>query len=255
MEFIVAAHSDVGIKKKTNQDSVLIDIANTDYGKVCLAVICDGMGGLEKGEVASASLVKTFEKWFEEEFPQMLYQGIAPEALKSRWEKLLRDKNVEITNYGIEHHVRLGTTVVCLLIVGDIYYVVHVGDSRAYMITDNFKQMTKDQTFIQREMDAGRMTPEQAAVDPQRNVLLQCVGASDYIEPDFQFGQVPATACFLLCSDGFRHVLSEQEIYEYTNPTISLDTERMTQNLIYLIELNKYRRENDNISAALIRVC
>lgn len=254
MEFVIASHTDIGIKKKTNQDSLLIDIATTDYGKVCLAVICDGMGGLEKGELASATIVRIFHKWFEQEFPTMLYRGIAPEELKNRWERLVRDANVEITNYGIEHKVRLGTTVTCLLIVGDIYYIIHVGDSRAYLIRESMKQLTKDQTFIQREMDAGRMTPEQAAVDPQRNVLLQCVGASDVIEPEFQFGQVVPDSCFLLCSDGFRHILTEQEIYQYTNPAVSVDSEQMRLNLVYLVDLNKYRRESDNITAALIRV-
>lgn len=254
MDYIAAAHSDVGIRKKTNQDSVLIEIANTDYGKVCLAVICDGMGGLDDGELASAAVIKAFQTWFEQEFPEMLYKGIAPEILKKRWEKLILDKNIDITNYGIENRVRLGTTVVCLLIVGDIYYIVNVGDSRVYQIADTIKQMTKDQTFVQREMDAGRMTEEQALTDPQRNVLLQCVGASSVIEPDFQFGQVHVNDCFLLCSDGFRHVLTEAEIYEYTNPAVSVQEGQMTENLKYLIEMNKYRREEDNISAALVRV-
>ena len=73
MEFLSIAHSDVGIKKNTNQDSVLIKEASTDYGKILLAVVCDGMGGLAKGEVASAALIKTFSSWFEETFPDILY--------------------------------------------------------------------------------------------------------------------------------------------------------------------------------------
>lgn len=254
MDFIIAAHTDAGIKKEVNQDSVLVEVADTDYGKVCFAVICDGMGGLSKGELASATLVRDFQNWFHQEFPDILYQGIAPERLKDCWSRLITEGNVKITNYGIENKAKLGTTVVALLIVGEIYYITHVGDSRAYKITDAITQLTKDQTFVQREIDAGRMTPEQAKTDPQRNVLLQCVGASSVVESEFQFGPTERDTCFLLCSDGFRHVISEEEIYTYTNPQVSVSQEVMQERLNYLTELDKYRRENDNISSVLIRI-
>lgn len=253
MDFIIAAYTDAGIKKDTNQDSVLVEVADTDYGKVCFAVICDGMGGLSKGELASATLIRRFEEWFHNDFPNMLYQGIAPEVLQDTWKKLLTDTNVKITNYGIEHKVRLGTTAAVLLAVGEIYYIIHVGDSRIYKVDGTLTQLTKDQTFVQREIDAGRMTKEQAITDPQRNVLLQCIGASSAVEPDFQLGPVTKDMCFLLCSDGFRHVITPEEIYEYTNPKAALNEQEMEQRLQYLTELNKYRRENDNISSALIR--
>ena len=74
MEFLSAVHTDIGIRKNTNQDSVLIKEAFTDYGEVMLAVVCDGMGGLAKGEVASDTLVRAFSSWFEEKFPWILYE-------------------------------------------------------------------------------------------------------------------------------------------------------------------------------------
>ena len=75
MNFMIAAHSDVGIKKNTNQDSLLIKVAQTNLGRVCLCVVCDGMGGLAKGELASATVVRVFEKWFEERLPYLIAQG------------------------------------------------------------------------------------------------------------------------------------------------------------------------------------
>ena len=71
MDFLIAAHTDVGIRKKTNQDSVLIKVADTDCGKVCFAAVCDGMGGLRKGELASATLIRDFSDWFDSEFPEI----------------------------------------------------------------------------------------------------------------------------------------------------------------------------------------
>lgn len=253
MNFLTAFHTDVGIKKKTNQDSLLINQAQTDAGNVLLAVICDGMGGLAKGEVASACMIQNFAEWFRQELPSMLSAGLQPETLRGSWEQLVARVNHKITNYSMSNGVSMGTTCAALLIVNNTYYVMNIGDSRIYLISDNIYQLTKDQTYIQREMDAGRMTYEQSLTDPQRNVLLQCVGASPTIQPDFYMGDVTINQCYMLCSDGFRHVITPQELYQYLNPAVSTDSAQMQRNMAYLTELNKQRMENDNITAALIR--
>lgn len=254
MEFLIAAHSDVGIKKHTNQDSLMVKVVDTDYGKVCFALVCDGMGGLSKGELASASLIRIFSRWFEEEFPEILYKGIQAEVLKKNWEQLVYEANFRIGSYSTQNQVKMGTTIVAMLFVGNVYYVLNVGDSRAYELTASVRQITKDQTVIQREMDLGRMTPEEAKRDPRRNMLLQCVGASNVIDPDFFMGEIHNGSNFLLCSDGFRHVIGPEEILEKLGPTASRTEQEMMENVRFMIELNKYRHEEDNISAVLIRV-
>ena len=98
------------------------------------------------------------------------------------------------------------------------------------------------------------MTYAEARRDPRRNVLLQCVGASQVIEPDFFTGNVEPGTMFLMCSDGFRHVIAQEELYQYLTPYRVLNEESMKESLAYLTELNKYRQETDNISAALVRV-
>lgn len=253
MNFKIVAHTDIGIKKNTNQDSVLMKVAQTDYGNVLLASVCDGMGGLAKGELASATLVRMLSKWFEEEFPSLLYQGLSLDSLKNSWNDLIYRANSKISSYGNALHTNLGTTMVVLLIVGQVYYVVNVGDSRVYSIKEELNQITKDQTVIQREMDLGRMTYEEARRDPRRNVLLQCVGASQVIEPDYYMGVVEPGTMFMLCSDGFRHVIAKEELYQYLTPYRVLNEQAMKESLVYLTELNKYRQEVDNISAALVR--
>lgn len=254
MNFKIVAHTDVGIKKSTNQDSVLMKVAQTDYGNVVFAAVCDGMGGLAKGELASATLVRMLSKWFEEKFPQMLYQGLSMEILQNSWNELIYQANSKIANYSHALHTNMGTTMVVILIVGQVYYIANVGDSRIYQIRDELKQLTKDQTFVQREMDEGRMTYDEARRDSRRNVLLQCVGASEVIEPDFYTGMIDPGTMFLLCSDGFRHVIAAEELYQYLTPYRVLNEQAMKESLVYLTDLNKYRQEVDNISAALIRV-
>lgn len=254
MKFLTAAYSDIGIRKKTNQDSLMIKVADTDYGEVCFAVVCDGMGGLSKGELASATLIRLFSRWFEQEFPELLYQGISPEYLRRNWEQLIYETNYRLGSYSSQHQVRLGTTVVALLISGNMYYIINVGDSRIYELSDRVYQLTKDQTLIQREIDLGNLTPEEARRDPRRNVLLQCVGASNVIDPEFVFGEVNPGSHFLLCSDGFRHVISHEEMYEKLGPMAARSEREMEKNLKYIVELDKYRREEDNISGVLVRV-
>ncbi|MBR6477211.1 MAG: serine/threonine-protein phosphatase [Lachnospiraceae bacterium] len=253
MNFKAVAHSDVGIRKKTNQDSAIVKIARTDYGKVAMASVCDGMGGLANGELASATVIRMLSKWFETTFPALLYQGLDMEILQKSWTDLIYEANGKLAEYGRAMHADMGTTMVLLLIVDHVYYIANVGDSRAYYMRDYMQQITKDQTYVQREMDLGHMTYEQARRDPQRNVLLQCIGASPIIEPDFYTGNVDPGSAFLLCSDGFRHTITQEEIYEYLNPLKLFNENTMQEGVNYLTELNKYRQETDNISAVLIR--
>ena len=97
------------------------------------------------------------------------------------------------------------------------------------------------------------MTPEQAKTDPRRSVLLQCVGASPVVEPEFSKGQAMPNAVYMLCSDGFRHQITDAEMLERIGPTVPLDEEMLKQGCMYLTELVKSRKENDNITVALIR--
>lgn len=253
MQFLAAVHTDVGLRKKTNQDSVLLLQAETTAGPVLLASVCDGMGGLAKGEVASAAMVRLLAEWFTTVLPDLLAEGLTGEALRASWEALVQAVGKKISDYGSRIHADLGTTAVVFLVVGSTFYIMNVGDSRVYMLTDQIYQLTKDHTYVQREIDEGRMTYEQAMRDPQRSVLLQCIGASPEIRPDFFSGTILPGQVYLLCSDGFRHVLQPQEIYAALCPAVSVSEAAMTQNLIGLTETNKARKEEDNISALLIR--
>ena len=256
MIYKIAAHSDVGIVKKTNQDSVLVKIAQTNHDKVCLCVVCDGMGGLADGELASATVIREFDQWFINKLPGLLETPEFPmDELRVQWDDLVMRQNKKLAKYASGIGTRMGTTVVAFLVVDDKYYIMNIGDSRAYMVSDAIYQLTKDQTYVQYEMDLGHLTWEQAQTHPQRNVLLQCVGASDEIHPDYFVGDANPDTTFILCSDGFRHVISPDEIYEKFRPELLENEDIMLQNIVSLVELNKSRKEVDNISAAVIRTC
>lgn len=253
MDFMISAYTDVGIVKETNQDSLSVMILNTPQGRMTFAVLCDGMGGLAKGEVASAAVIHAFRRWATEELPKLCAAPLEDVTIRSQWEKIITDQNELIKTYGARQGVRLGTTAVVLLLTQNRSYLLNVGDSRAYLLRDGLYQLTADQTFVAREIALGHMTPEQALVDPRRNVLLQCVGASERVYPDMFFGDVQPGTVYMLCSDGFRHEITPQEIYEKLQPVRMTDEETMRRSAWELVELNKQRRERDNISVALIK--
>ena len=219
-------------------------------------VICDGMGGLKKGEVASAAVIEVFSKWFENELPCLLALKNPAEEIRYRWDRMIKEQNQVIAEYGRRYHMQLGTTVTAMLFFdSDSYLIGHVGDSRSYRITDSaIEALTLDQTVVANEVRLGRLTPEQAERDPRRNVLLQCVGASRIVEPDYIFGKAAAGECYMMCSDGFRHVVTAGEIQRAFSPRNSNSEAEMKESLTELIELNKTRGETDNISAILIKI-
>ncbi len=254
MNFVISASTDVGIRKKTNQDSVLVQVADTAMGKIAFGVMCDGMGGFAKGELASATLIKGFRKWFTYRMVDLIAEGFSEENLRRDWNGIITTQNELLHVYSRNHGIRLGTTVTAILIYNGKYHVMNIGDSRAYQIRENeINQITKDHTFIQREIDAGRMTEEEALHSDQRSVLLQCVGASDDIYPDYFTGVVEPNEVYMLCCDGFRHVIAKEEFLQYLNPNTIVDRKTGEDYEKYLIDLNKYRNETDNISVAVIK--
>lgn len=253
MGFLLAAQTDVGTTKHTNQDSYCIMEARSEKGTILMAAICDGMGGLEKGELASATIVNTFSEWFETELPDLLPREKRNEEIVRTWRRIIKEQNQRILEYGKVNHIELGSTLTIILILEDGHYIVgHVGDSRLYAFgNDDVQIITEDQTVVANEIRLGRMTPEQALTDPRRNVLLQCIGASRTVEPAFYEGEMDDKS-YLLCSDGFRHKISNDEMLAALSPRYHGGEEEMSRRLRQLIDIDMQRKETDNITALLI---
>ncbi|HHX38211.1 MAG TPA: serine/threonine-protein phosphatase [Clostridiaceae bacterium] len=253
MKYIGTAVTDVGLRRQTNQDSVCLKIVEYGEGRqIAMAIICDGMGGLNKGEVASASVIQTFDRWFDRTLPHRL-DNYNRQAVANEWSQLLRQENQRILNYGKAHHLTLGTTFTGILIVDQTFFIAHVGDTRVYRIDQTMRQLTEDHTFIAREIKLGRMTREQARSDHRRHVLLQCVGASKEVRPQIVFGDVLDHHVFILCSDGFRNKLSFEEIHGSYESQQLRDVNAIARISQELIRRVKERQEQDNISVAVLK--
>lgn len=254
MFFQTACYTDQGETRPSNQDSYTVKTAQTAWGQVALAVICDGMGGLAQGEFASAQMVYAFEDWFWKELPLLLRQGIPEKLLAVQWNGLVQETSRAIRQYGEASGIRLGTTVTALLMTEERYYLMHVGDCRAYRVCGGTTvQLTEDQTLAARELRAGHITPEEFRIDSRQHVLLQCVGAGSSVTPELLSEPCGEESVFLLCSDGFYHTLSQEELNQFSEGQPQENWMRR-----YLEELGRrcrQRGEQDNLTALAVSCC
>lgn len=253
MNFYVAAKSDIGRVKKINQDSYCVKSATTAIGNLVMAVVCDGMGGLEQGEVASTSVVMAFQKWFETRLPKLI-SHFQIEQVKNDWTDLVEHQNKKLLRYGEEQNIKLGTTLTAILLV-DEYMLLscHVGDSRLYRITQEAEVLTEDHTWIAREIKQRRITEEEAKNHPNRNMLLQCIGVLEHVVPDYSVRRIYPEEVYMLCTDGFRHNITKEELQCLLAPEHLTGEKEIQQRLLKLIDMNKYRGEKDNITAIVVK--
>ena len=254
MNFITAYHSEKGINKPTNQDGLLIKTANTSRGKVGLFVVCDGMGGLRKGELASATVIRGLSDWFTNQLPNHIQYEAASDDIWVSFETKVNQLNAKIAEYGELNNIQLGTTLTAMLVLDDDYYIAQVGDSRLYRILDNVVQVTEDQSLVAREVSRGVLTAEEARNHPKRHVLLQCIGVRPDVELVKSKGHLDKNDSFLLCTDGFYQKITEEELQLYFVEQKMTSRECGINALQQLTNRAIQRGETDDISALYITV-
>ena len=249
LNFLQSYYTDVGIKRRMNQDSLAIFKADTDKGEVVFALVCDGMGGYQYGELASKTIIEAFEKWFKLQLPYSLYKELSTEQLRMNWENIVRQCNKELISYGAKHGIELGSTLTAGLFIENHYYIIHVGDSRAYEITtEGVSQITEDQSLVAEELRKGLLSEEEAKKDKRNNILLECVGITPRVNILFYDGTIKERATYLFCSDGFWHETSDEEYIRYLSGNQFENNKMIRMQLNYLVEACKQRGEKDNIS-------
>lgn len=250
----IAYYTDKGTRKQTNEDSLVVRTATTSRGDVVLAAVCDGMGGLNRGELASSTIVQALSEWFEEKLPGLIEPGYDFLALKSGIEFEIRRQSGRIENYASQRGLRLGTTLTMILIVEGRLITANVGDSRVYEVRDYLRQLTKDHSLAQREVDRGTLRIEDMERYEHRNVLTQGIGDSANLLPDIKEESLCTDAVYLLCSDGFRHELSQEEIQSALSASAGKGEKNMTKTLEKLAQKAMSRGETDNITAVAVTV-
>lgn len=254
----VAARTFVGSVKTVNQDAYCVLVGQAGPQEVGLLAVCDGVGGLSSGELASSVAVREFSRWFEGGVARRLANGapaggLALSDVRRLWTGYFEDLNGRMWAYSQNLNVRMGTTFTGVVLVEGGFVVGHVGDCRAYRLgPDGAELLTRDQTLVQRELDAGRISAEQARRHPQASVILQALGTQETIAPAFSFGEAAPGDTLLICSDGLHRRLDEVDLAllaeaEGTEGALldALDT---------LIARAIDRGEKDNITAVCARI-
>lgn len=258
MQYQYFAITDIGIKRQKNQDSMVSMEALTEKGPVYLAAVCDGMGGLDQGEVASSIMAEELEDWFQNRLAALIYpeNDNVPfsDRLVDSLFKTVKSADKKIYEFSQKGNLRCGTTVTALLLYNGNYYIMNVGDSRVYIYRKHLTQLTKDQTKAQQMVDRGEMTEKEAENSSESSVLLQCVGMNREIVPEFKSNLLLNGDLFILCSDGFRHKITNKEIEKAIKEDKPKTKTQLRDFIGYLIDECKKRRETDNISAIAVRI-
>jgi len=195
-----AAGSHDGMIRDHNEDS--------GYAGPRLLAVADGMGGQAAGEVASSEVISTIVQ-LDEDIPGTDILTSLGSAVQRANEQLrvMVEEDSQLEG--------MGTTLTALLWTGARLGLVHVGDSRAYLLRDGqLTQITQDHTWVQKLVDEGRITEEEATTHPQRSLLMRALGSGDHVEPDLSIREVRAGDRYLICSDGLPTVVSPQTIEE-----------------------------------------
>ncbi len=244
-----------GNYRKSNQDSIFLMKAAYGGEEILFAGVCDGMGGYEAGEVASSFCARQMNEWFRGSLPKLFHRTDNWEQEICReWAALIRSVNHELVRYGGQKGIQLGTTLTGFLIAGGEYLAVNVGDSRGYMFGKKIMQITKDQSLVAEKVRCGLITEEEAKISGERNVLLQSVGIDEEIKPEYYGGKVLPGVGFLICSDGFWHNVSGEEIISELTEQAAGEEGGLSLRLMALAEQAMERGEKDNISAVCVRV-
>ncbi len=213
---IIKGKTDVGVLRSSNQDDFrVVELLDN----AALAVVCDGMGGANAGNIASQKATETIASFFTRSYRK----GLDVEGIVSLLKNAILSANIEIYDMAQknEAYSGMGTTVVAAFICEEFTVISHVGDSRAYLINENVTQLTKDHSMVQSLVESGRLTYEEARVHPRRNVITRALGIGPEVLVDSTEIVMRSGESLLLCSDGFSNFVSPNEMYRILNETQS----------------------------------
>ena len=205
---IFSAKTDIGLRRSSNQDAFSFKKIGDDFG---WSVVCDGMGGMAAGNLASEIAVKHIEKSFND--------NLSPKLSEKQILNLIK-ASVESANSAIfdkakndEKFNGMGTTIVLAVVKGSNCYVAHAGDSRLYRFSNGkLSQVTTDHSVVQSMVDIGHITEAEAKLHPNKNIITKALGVHSNIDVDITCVSVCREDIVLLCTDGLTNCVSDAEI-------------------------------------------
>ncbi len=238
------AKSDIGKAREINEDSFYITQDPLD--KIQLFILADGMGGCNAGEVASNKAVISAKNYIENNFDDTpkdkdsLIQLVASSLEYANmviYEDSKKDENLE----------GMGTTLEVCLIYNNRAYIGHIGDSRIYRIRKDFiRKLTQDHSYVQKLVQDGTITKEEAEHHPKKNMLMKALGVNAFVEPDVMVKGFQKGDIIIICSDGLTNMVDIQEIFKAVNDNFEIATKE-------LVDLANKNGGIDNITIITIK--
>jgi serine/threonine protein phosphatase PrpC len=249
---IVGTAQSTGLERSHNEDALFV-MQGSSAGEESLPafglfVVADGMGGHRAGEVASAISVRKVAQRITQETILHLFDGTNSGDLPPV-QDLVRQALEDANDAVVERVPGGGTTLTAALLLGHQVTIGHVGDSRAYVISENGSEViTRDHSLVERLRELGQLSEEEAANHPQRNVLYRAIGQGANLEVDVASHPIPSNAYLLVCSDGLWGVVPDPEmehiVLSSPNPQVACEK---------LIQAANAAGGPDNITAILIQ--
>ncbi len=235
-------------QRESNQDSIALHKIVTLYGEAVLAVVCDGMGGMDEGETASGYVAERMSCWFYEDLPLLLERRLRMKGIARSIERKLFHLHIDLKEYGKRKGIVTGTTVSILLIMDKKYLICHLGDSVIYRISR--KRTSFRRIRVSSDGNFGRGIRRLTRIHGDAaSGLDRCIGSGRYHPPDVICGRLRKHMAFLVSSDGFWHHLKEEEIGNTFQGESGECTEWAEKRLRALAAKAIRQGETDNISA------
>ena len=246
-----ASLTDPGRVRDHNEDCI------ESRPEIGLYVLADGMGGYNAGEVASGMATSLISEGLVQAWNPHAVDRLSREEAKALAERLIREQ-IERANSAIfttsqnnPECAGMGTTLVMSLFYDNFIAVAHIGDSRLYRVRgEAMEQVTRDHSLLQEQLDSGLITPEEAKLSQNKNLVTRALGIDPTVEPEIHVHEAQPDDLYLLCSDGLSDMVEDEEI-RLTLLTLKSNPSLTVQQLVQAANDNGGR---DNISAMLIRV-
>lgn len=247
----IATCTDPGMVRSHNEDSIAADPANG------LVVLADGMGGYNAGEVASGMattvIVTEMRQLLSEVRPHDVDRNTSEEiaARLVREQVLKANTSIYQAAQTQPQYAGMGTTLVVCLFYDNRVLVAHLGDSRLYLLREGrFRQVTRDHSLLQEQIDSGIITVEQAKRAAHKNLVTRALGIDPVVEPEIHEYPVKPGDLYLLCSDGLCDMVEDEDI-GMTLEALGANLKLAAQQLVQMANDNGGR---DNVSVILVRV-
>jgi protein phosphatase len=254
LSLLVGAATDKGLVREQNQDALFTLNAvlsqEQDLQTIGLYIVADGMGGYANGKQASYLATRLVANWILREIYEPFLLATDPSANRPPINQVLTEAVVAANAKIYETFPKGGTTLTCAFVLGTNAFIAHVGDSRAYLVSRNsIRQITQDHSLVNRLIELGQITPQEAKTHPQRNVLYRAVGRAGSLEVDTYLQSLPPSGSLMLCCDGLWGVVPEADILSI----VSADTSPQAACNRLIAKANEYGG-TDNITVVLVRV-